>query len=145
MAGRYPNPDGEKVNRHAPSFAWVDLPRGGRSGKPPSLPVWMRKWQPATRKWWATTWQKPQAVMWEQDGSTMWTLACLQDDLLADRTDAAKVSAEMRQHEDRHGLNPKAMLQLRWRLEPEENDMAAADAPGTGSSPSGRRDRLRVV
>lgn len=86
-------------------------------------------------------WKKPQAVMWEQDGSTMHPLACLYDDLISGRAEIAKVSAEMRQHEDRHGLNPKAMLQLRWRIvADEEIDQASAKRKRSRS-----KAKLRVV
>jgi hypothetical protein len=119
MAGAsYPKPDGQKVTRHAPKFEWISLPER-REGDPPALPEW-RLWQEKTLRWWADLWAKPQATQWAQDGSTLFALACLYDDLIAGRAEAAKVSAEMRQHEDRHGLNPKAMLQLRWRVGAEE-------------------------
>src|SRR5947207_8606335 len=114
----YPKPDDQKVNRVQPKFGWTELPEH-REGAAPKLPAW-RQWQSASKKWWAELWRKPQATQWEQDGSTLWTLACLYDDMIAGRAEAARVSAEMRQHEDRHGLNPKAMLQLRWRLTSEE-------------------------
>ena len=139
MAASYPKPDGQKVTRHPPRFDWVDLPVEGRSGAVPKLPGW-RSWQSGTRAWWKNLWSKPQAVMWEQDGSTLHTLACLYDDMIAGRADAAKVSAEMRQHEDRHGLNPKAMLQLRWRITDSEADTASGPAPLDD-----RRQRLKVV
>lgn len=139
MPASYPKPDGQKVTRHEPKFGWTDLPEAGRTEPAPELPDW-RKWMPSTFAWWADLWTKPQATAWEQDGSTLWTLACLYDDLIAGRTDAAKVSAEMRQHEDRHGLNPKAMLQLRWRV---VSDQADEDAPAPKASD--RRRRLKVV
>lgn len=116
---RYPKPDSERRNRTKPVFEWTDLPAEGRKGPAPKLPPW-RQWSPKTRSWWKTLWAKPQAVAWEPDGSTLWTLAALYDDLITGRAEASKVSAEVRNHEDRHGLNPKAMLQLRWRLVADE-------------------------
>lgn len=141
MPASYPKPDGQKVTRHEPKFGWTDLPAAGRVDDPPPLPGW-RVWQPATVKWWAELWAKPQATVWEQDGSTLWTLACLYDDLIASRAEAARVSAEMRQHEDRHGLNPKAMLQLRWRVVDAAGEEQAAPVEGSSSE---RRRRLKVV
>ena len=113
--GPPPKPDGERVRRNASTFSWVELPSTGRKAKPPALPAW-RIWDQRTEKWWADLWKKPQALQWEQTGSTLWTLACLTDDLVTGRAEASKVSAEMRQHEDRHGLSPKAMMMLRWRI-----------------------------
>jgi len=119
MSASYPKPDGRKLGRYRPQFDWTNLPAAGRSDPAPKLPAW-RSWDRHTRVWWRELWAKPQAVMWPADGSSLVTLACLVDDLVSGRADAAKVSAEIRQHEDRHGLTPKAMLQLRWRIvEPE--------------------------
>jgi hypothetical protein len=138
----YPKPEDQRVTRHEPKFGWVNLPTAGRCGAPPKLPAW-RQWQSGTRGWWKALWAKPQATQWEQDGSTLHTLACLYDDLIAGRSEAAKVSAEMRQHEDRHGLNPKAMLQLRWRIVDE--DAASQSGPASVSNISERRSRIKVT
>lgn len=137
MPASYPKPDGQKVTRHEPKFGWTDLPRNGREGPAPKLPAW-RPWQPATKKWWADLWKKPQATQWTQDGSTLHVLAALYDDLIANRAEAAKVSAEMRQHEDRHGLNPKAMLQLRWRVTAADEGESRQGAKATERRPSRR-------
>ncbi len=139
MGASYPKPDAQKVTRHAPRVEWVDLP-AKRKGRAPALPGW-REWDARTLVWWADLWGRPQAVMWEPSGCTLWTYACLMDDLIGGR-DAGKVSAELRQHEDRHGLSPKAMVQLRWRLASEE--IAVPARPSKGSSAE-RRKRLRVV
>lgn len=136
MAGAsYPKPDGQKVTRHAPKFDWVSLPER-REEPAPELPAW-RLWNDKTVEWWTELWTRPQATQWDQDGSTLWTLACLYDDLISNRAEAAKVSAEMRQHEDRHGLNPKAMLQLRWRV--------SGDSEPNRSQTRRRRSALKVV
>lgn len=115
----YPKPDDQKVTRHAPRFGWTDLPSEGRQGPPPALPA-DRIWQPLTLEWWAKLWAQPEATQWKQDGSTLIALAALWDDLFAGRFPAMKLSPEMRAIEDRHGLNPKAMLQLRWRVVSDE-------------------------
>lgn len=144
--GPAPKPDGERARRNASTFSWVELPSTGRKGKPPVLPKW-RLWDARTEKWWADLWRKPQALMWEQDGSTLTTLACLVDDLVVGKADAAKVSAEMRQHEDRHGLNPRAMLQLRWRIVEAAAEPAKArkraSKPATVTPLDERRARVR--
>lgn len=135
MAGRYPKADSERRNRTKPAFEWVNLPAEGRKGPAPKLPAW-RVWHPETKKWWKELWAKPQATMWDQSGASVHPLLCLYDDLISGRTEVAKVSAEMRQHEDRHGLNPKAMLQLRWRIVPDELEEVR---------PPQARPRLRAV
>jgi hypothetical protein len=134
MAGRYPKPDGQKVNRGA-VLPWTTL-TARREGDPPALPDW-REWHPQTLIWWAGLWRTHQATQWQQSGTTLHGLACLYDDLIAGRATAAKVSAEIRAHEMNHGISPKGLLGLRWRIgEPEEPE------------PTQRRknpQRLRVI
>lgn len=139
MPASYAKPDDQKVTRHARKLEWQLLPASGRPGDVPLLPEW-RTWDPKTIEWWADLWRKPQAVMWAQDGSSLWTYACLYDDLIAGRAEAAKVSAEMRQHEDRHGLSPKAMTQLCWRIADEDEAAVKPSKPAAA-----RRARLKVV
>jgi hypothetical protein len=136
MPAAYAKPDGQKVNRVPRKHDWVDLPPAPEVPVPP-LPEW-RMWHPNTATWWATLWAKPQAVMWEPDGSTLWTLAMIYDDVIAGRVETGKVSNEIRQHEDRHGLNPKAMLQLLWRFADDE------EPAGHKTASKGRRN-LKVV
>jgi hypothetical protein len=54
--------------------------------------------------------------------------------------DIVRIAAEMRQHEDRHGLNPKAMLQLRWRVAAGEDQLDEQPAAAVD-----RRARLRIA
>lgn len=149
MPASYPKPDGSKVTRHKPRFDWVDLP-AEHDLEAPELPDW-RRWQPDTIVWWHELWTKPQATQWPPDGSSLHILAALIDDLIADREDAVKLSGEIRQHEDRHGLTPKAMLQLRWRYSetpaPPTSSSATVSAigpAGSGTS-SSMRSRLSIV
>lgn len=135
--GPAPKPDAQRVRRNAPTFDWVNLPERNE-GPVPELPTF-RTWDKRTVEWWTDLWAKPQASQWFQDGSTLWTLVCLYDEMIiSEGTAAASLSSEIRQHEDRHGLNPKAMLQLRWRIaDPAE---AAVESPATA-----RRKRVKVV
>jgi hypothetical protein len=77
------------------------------------------------------------------------------DDFLSGRCDTAKVSAEIRAHEDRHGLNRKALLALRWRLpegetaaerkEWEADVIARARAALAEDDLAAKRKRFRVT
>lgn len=138
MPAAYPKPDGQKVHRNPVKFDWQTLPAEGRSGPAPKLPP-LRRWRKTTRDAWARQWAKPQAVMWDQTGDTMMRWAILSDMLAAGEGTAPALSAELRQIEDRHGLNPKAMLQLRWRIAADE--AAAETSTGKPASVS----RLHVV
>ena len=124
----YRKPDDEKVTRHPPKFDWIDLAPVPNVAVP-ALPDW-RAWTEATLAWWAQLWAKPQAAMWTSDGSTLFTLAVLHHELVTGDGAPSPISAEMRQIEDRHGLNPKAMMQLRWRV---------VEAPAAGSKPAAKK------
>jgi hypothetical protein len=132
-------PDGQRVNRAKPAFDWVSLPASGRAGAAPALPD-MRPWMQPTLDAWASVWSSPQATQWDQTGRTLHTWAVLHHDLTAGGRAMNSVSAEMRQHEDRHGLNPKALLQLRWRIV-DENGEQVRPNPSKGA----RVTRMRVV
>lgn len=137
----YQKPDAERRTRHHPRVAWVDLPAEGRKGKPPSLPEG-REWPAATQKAWERMWAKPQAVMWDQDGSSLHAWVWLHADLMIGKGASKALCEELRQIENLHGLNPKAMAQLHWRIVADEvtetrTTKRAAAAP--------KRPRLRVV
>lgn len=119
MAGRGPAPKPNAVRRNAPSFEWVQLPAEGRQDPAPELPDW-RDWTEATSEWWVDLWSTPQACAWDQSGRSLWVLAVLFDELMLGERAPAAIAAEMRQHEDRHGLSPKAMLALRWKIVADE-------------------------
>lgn len=121
----YPKPDGERRNRAERQLDWTMLPFEGRAGDPPALPRW-REWTEQTLAWWAELWSTPQATRWDTTGRSLHTMALLHHELMTDASNASKLSAEMRQHEDRHGLTPKAMLQLRWRVAAPAATVAAA-------------------
>jgi hypothetical protein len=139
----YPKPDAERVNRTQPKFGWVDLPKAGRKGAAPALPP-VRSWSAETRRWWRELWKKPQATQWDQTGSSVVPMAVLYQDMQFPSAghSVASMLGEMRQHEDRHGLNPKAMLQLRWRILEEPTTGASTTRPAKGSSAGGRRGQV---
>ena len=144
---RYPKADDERVNRNRPAFGWVELP-DRRDGPTPELPP-AREWDDETLRWWASLWSKPQATMWDQSGESAVAMAILYDDILSGEGQVASLMAELRQHQDRHGLNPKALLQLRWRLptQAEVRTGPTHDGPPSKSKrPQARRaNALKVI
>ena len=146
MPAAYPKPDGQKVTRHAPKFDWVSLPASGRSGPAPKLPS-LRKWRKVTRDAWADLWSSPQAFAWDQSGRTLhgWALAH-HDAITAEENGRSATAslAELRAIEDRHGLNPKAMLQLRWRVVDTEGEIVTS-VPEISKGRTSARGRLTVV
>lgn len=122
--GPPPKPDAQRRRKNAPTFDWTVLPVAGREGPAPELPEW-REWSDATREWWADLWTTPQSTVWDQTGRTLWTLAVLHHELIEDAfaegpVRSGSIAAEMRQHEDRHGISPKALLALRWRIDTDD-------------------------
>ena len=142
--GPAPKPDAERRRRNVPEFAWTALPASGRPGPAPKLPAHApggAPWAKTTRDWWAGLWRRPEATQWREDDAELFRLAALHDRFWRGESTAAELS-EMRQIEDRHGLNPKALLQLRWRI---VDDDAAADVPVPAVPVSDRRSKLQVV
>lgn len=145
MPASYPKPDDQRRNRVEPRFGWVDLPAAGRVGEPPGLPVRVDgAWSSQTLDAWSDLWSSPQSTQWDQSGRTLHRWAICHEDVVRYQAQRDPVPAsllsEMRQLEDRHGLSPKAMLQLRWRI-------AETEAVSTrrSRSSSRMRDRLSVV
>jgi hypothetical protein len=141
MAASYPKPDGQKVTRVAPKFDWVPLPAEGRQGQPPKLPR-LRPWTAATRAAWKLLWASPQATAWDQTGRTLHAWAVLHHDLVDGERATAGIAAEMRNIEDRHGLNPKALLQLRWVIVDKPSESTEPATPKRASAEAHRRFKV---
>lgn len=151
-----PKPDAERRRRNAPTFAWTILPAAGRSQMPPELPhppAWLETlaggWPMRTVLAWTELWSKPQATVWDQSGSTLHGWAELHAlGTVTPLPSAAR--AEMRQIEDRHGLSPRALLALRWRIEEVPAERAALavvtsiDRPAAGKKPVRAKKDPRV-
>lgn len=124
MPGPAPNPNARRRNARV---GVVQLPAEGRQGPAPKWPLGGKA--PAS---WADLWAKPQAVMWERMRiEHVVARYCL---LLASLDQAA----EVRQLEDRLGLNPKAMRNLLWEIVEDEVAEARAATPA-------KRRTLKVV
>ena len=132
-AGRPAKPAGQAVNPQKPAHETVLLPASGREGPiPESLPFV----QDQALQLWEHLWQRPEAVMWSESDISGLSRYCY----LATDTEAihdSKLLAEMRQLEDRYGLNPYARRQMRWVIGEESTD--AEEKPAT------RRAHLRVA
>jgi hypothetical protein len=142
----YLKPDGERRTRHQPAFGWTLLAPKPKV-RAPALPP--GKWHAETRQWWKQLWGRPQAVMWDPTGITLTRAARLYEAIVSGG-DVARLSAELRQIEDRHGLK-KAMLQLRWRvgdpgdLDDEAAEPVRAKGRATSAEQIRRRRLLRSV
>jgi hypothetical protein len=115
------------------------LPAGGRTGAAPRWPLAVAK--PSL---WTGLWKSPQAVVWERGG--MVRVVARYAILLtqAESVDAsAALLGEVRQLEDRLGLNPKAMRSLLWEVSSDEVGEKRSEA--AVSTADAARSRLRVV
>ena len=165
MAGRgpLPKPADQRRRRNAPTIPTTSLPAAGRKGAAPKVPSGYVLGA-AGRAWWKWAWALPHAAAWS-DGElyVVARRAVLEDELsLLSRSPGSfdlsdldaqdllayartllgaddKVKREIRELEDRLGLNPKAFAALRWSI---VDDAATVEK----STPTvGRRDRLHVV
>ncbi len=112
MRGPSPVPGSRNANK----VDWVVLPAEGRQGKPPTLPSG-RRWLKATRDYWAWLWSTPQATQWDEADKVLVRLALLVDLVYAEKASSTHLT-EIRNIECSYGLNPKALIQLRWRIAP---------------------------
>src|SRR5689334_856280 len=110
MPGPLPNPQARR--RNAPTISSTDLPREGRRGAAPKCPYPLGD---AGRAWWAWAWALPQATRWDVGSLYFVARRASLEDLNAEEF-KAPVQKEMRELDNRLGLNPKAMADLRWRV-----------------------------
>jgi len=98
----------------------VQLPKGGRKGKPPAWPLPGRAIA-AELEAWRQLWATPQAVMWER---LEWTRTVARYARLMIRAEDAEATAALQAQatalEDRLGLTPKSMRLLLWEVVTDE-------------------------
>lgn len=115
------------------------LPAGGRKGAAPRWPLSAVK--PGL---WSGLWRAPQAVAWERHGlvRVVARYALLLEVAEVPGAPAALL-AEVRQLEDRLGLNSKAMRSLLWEVASDEVGEQRAEHVVTPAESA--RSRLKVV
>jgi hypothetical protein len=136
MPGPPPKPDAERRRRN-PVPGMVLLPARGRRGRSPAWPLEVVP-KPVELELWSRLWHTPQAVAWERFEWSRVVARYVRVVVEAEDELDVKLLAEARQLEDRLGLNPLAMLRLRWSVT--DDEVAEQRAPKA----SGRR-RLRAV
>lgn len=138
MPGPAPKDPSARRRRNVSSGKTV-LPAGGRTGVVPEWPLAVA--EPSV---WVDLWRRPQAVVWERNvlARVVARYAML---LVASETPdaSAAILGEVRQLEDRLGLNPKAMRSLLWEVtEDEVAEKRGEEAPSKGAS---KRAQLKIV
>lgn len=140
-----PLPEEARRRTNAPTIPTTVLPWSGRTDPPPRLPPCLKLGK-AGRAWWRWAWSTPQAAAWalghegvvarraslEDDLAALQQVEGLDFEVLVDAkapevrqavqrvaalaTGKLQICREMRELDDRLGLTPKAMAQLRWRI-----------------------------
>jgi hypothetical protein len=119
----------------------IMLPAKGRKGRPPAWPLEV---VPKTeeRRLWGKLWRTPQAVAWEDYEWFRVVGRYVRVVIEAENELDTKLLAEARQLEDRLGLNPLAMLRLRWEVTDDEIGARRQEAAPTADD---RRRRLNAA
>ena len=114
-----PKPAEQRRRRNA-TVPMVQLPLEGYSGDIPEWPLQIA--HPGEIDRWNTVWRHPAAVLWKQQRLELIVARYVRDCLKveADNKSAALLKAEVRQQEDRLGLNPYALMRLRWEVVQDE-------------------------
>lgn len=126
MAGIGPapkHPDDRARGNADPFGPMTKLPPEGYTGPIPDWPETITRDPLEDDLLWGELWRTPQAAAWVRMGTGVARVVARYVLLQRGRLDA-KILAEIRQIEDRLGLNPLAMLRLRWEIARDE--LAAA-------------------
>ena len=131
MPGPAPNPNARRRNARPDG---MKLPAGGRPGDPPAWPL-PRPTKPE-RALWAELWATPQAAAWESLGWIRIVARYARLTVQAEKRGAlTTLLGEVRQLEDRLGLNPMSMRRLMWTI---------VDAP-MSQEPADRADNVTDI
>lgn len=107
---------------------WRRLPSSGRPGDPPPWPLVDGPTQEESALW-HQLWASPQAIAWEALGWTRVVARYTRIAVYAEVGSTAALLSEVRQLEDRLGLNPMSMKRLQWEIVDEPADDLPDDVP----------------
>jgi hypothetical protein len=141
MPGPAPNPNARRRNVRP---EWRRLPAAGRQGDPPAWPL-PGRWSKAELELWRQLWASPQAIAWESFGWARMVARYVRAAVRAERQGAkAYLLSEVRQLEDRLGLNPMAMKRLQWVIAVDVDEEPAGDEGDNIADIERYRDRLSL-
>lgn len=133
-----PAPDPGALRRERDGDDWVQLPAGGRKGRVPAWPL-----TTATRRErtvWNRLWKKPQAVVWEAEGSQDIVALYVRRFVEAEqRGSPTNLSTLVRQMADSLGLTTPGLRANRWTIVAEEEKSDVREQRVSSKS------RLKVV
>jgi hypothetical protein len=135
--GPAPKPADQRRRRNA-TVPMLQLPAGGRKGPTPKWPLsdqvgldgeLVAKLRAREKEIWRRVWRTPAAAAWERLGWYDVVARYVRLLVHAESSTRSEVLSEVRQLEDRLGLNPLAMLRLRWEVAADEVAEWRADRP----------------
>ena len=125
---------GEAVTRHQPQkprLSWTILPPEGRTEPAPPMPACTLEggWSDGTVEAWRKLWALPQATQWQADDSELAVWILIHETIWyrSPKGPSPTLISQMRGIDDKHGLNPRAMRDLVWRIG--DSDEGAAVKP----------------
>lgn len=125
-----PKHPSERRRRNA-TLPMTQLPAGGRQGPTPPWPL--SDGTSDELAWWERLWPTPQAAAWDRHGMHLAVARYCRLLTLFDSGGRSGMSnsvlVELRNLEDRLGLNPVAMLKLRWEVSADEVAEARTERP----------------
>lgn len=142
MAGIGPPPNPQALRRQRESAAgMLKLPESGRPGPAPKFPLTSATAE--ERALWRELWALPQAVAWERFryGREIALYVRWQIGAESGDKDAAR---EARLLSDRLGLNPAALLRLKWSIVPDDRT-SAGQASAVSGNVTDIRTKVRAV
>lgn len=118
--GPAPKPADQRRNRSKTlSNSLLRLPAQGYAGPVPEWPLPRQTGR--ERVLWERIWRTPQAAAWAQLGwQDSVAMYCRLQGIAEQRSAPMQARAELRQYQDRLGLNPLALLRLRWEIPVDE-------------------------
>lgn len=131
--GPPPKKPEDRARRNKPQNADVLLPAEGYQGDIPPWPLPGRK-VAADQTMWAELWRTPQAAAWARMGTATARMIARYVTLWRG---GATVLGEIRQLEDRLGLNPMALRRLGWDIVQNEFEPAEDQPVSTTSRYAG--------
>ncbi|MFE2164878.1 hypothetical protein ACFXB3_07360 [Streptomyces sp. NPDC059447] len=151
--GPPPKPAGQRRRSNA-TIAMTQLPAEGRMKEAPRYPLppvvvsdddgGSEIAREREAQLWESLWETPQAVMWERTHAVLTVARFVRFSVLAEAGNV-KAATEARQLEDRLGLNPQAMLRLRWEVAADEVADQRQERTSRAATVKTARQRLRVV
>lgn len=106
----------------------TQLPLEGNTKPAPDWPLTYATEEELYR--WEQVWKHPAAVVWDQQQLYFVIARYVRDCIRAEDPKASAIlKAEVRQAEDRLGLNPTAMMRLRWEVAQDELNAKRNDEP----------------